>query len=84
MQRHCRHYSENSTLGNKKGECFLLDQVLRLRLMDSGPALSPVGLHENPEKSSPTVRPDQSYKSKPLICSVSVGKSFILSRMQVI
>jgi len=85
MQRCCRNHPESSTLGKKRGECLLLERIPRLRLLDSGPvlSLSLVGLHANPEKSSPAVRPDQSYKSKPLICSVPVGKSFIHGRMQV-
>lgn len=40
MQSLCRHYSASSTLGKKKGDCLLLDRVLRLRLLDSDPALA--------------------------------------------
>lgn len=36
MQRHCRHYPANSTLGKKKGECLLLDRVLRTGSFSSG------------------------------------------------
>lgn len=84
MQRHCRHHPESSGLGKKKGERLLLERTLRLRLLHSGPVLdlTLVGLHANPEMSCPTVRPNQSYKSKPLICSVPIGKSFSHRRMQ--
>lgn len=91
MQGHCRRYSANRTLGEKK-RWLLSPKLSTETLLDSDPALvlspvgleSSVGLYANPEKSSLAVRPEQSYKSKPLICSLSLGKSFIPSRMQVI
>lgn len=62
--------------------CLLSPKLDTETLLDSDPALvlSPVGLessvgfYANPEKSSLAVRPEQSYKSKPLICSLSLGK----------
>lgn len=63
-------------LSTKTQDCWIL--TLHWLFLQWGVETS-VELHEIRESLTLAIRPDLSYKSKPPICSVSLGKSLILA-----